>query len=82
MALSQPFKIRCRQDQISSTEVGLLTPGTDTTCQRGKENQTINHLLACEKPGTTSFTEVGLFTPPALTPPASVEKKIKPSTIC
>ena len=49
MALSQLFKIRCRQDQISSTEVGLLTPGTDTTCHCGKENQTINHLLACEK---------------------------------
>ena len=53
MALSQPFKIRCRQDQISSTEVGLLNPGTDATCQCGKENQTMNHLLTCEKTGTT-----------------------------
>ena len=63
MALSQPFRIRCRQVQISSTEVGRLTPRTDTTCQCGKENQTINHLLACEKTGNTSSTEVGLLTP-------------------
>ena len=53
MALPQPLKIRCGRDQISSTEVGLLTCGTDTTCQCGKENQAMNHLLTCEKTGTT-----------------------------
>ena len=28
---------------------GYLPPGTDTTCQCGKENQTMNHLLTCKK---------------------------------
>ena len=32
---------------------GYLLLGTDTTCQCGKENQTMNHLLTCEKTGTT-----------------------------
>ena len=32
---------------------GYLPHGTDTTCQCGKENQTMNHLLTCEKTGTT-----------------------------
>ena len=32
---------------------GYLLPGTDTICQCGKENQTMNHLFACEKTGTT-----------------------------
>ena len=32
---------------------GYLPPCTDTTCQCGKENQTMNHLLTCEKTGTT-----------------------------
>ena len=32
---------------------GYLSSGIDTTCQRGKENQTMNHLLTCEKTGTT-----------------------------
>ena len=34
-------------------KLGYLPPGTDTTCQCGKENQTMNHLLTCEKTGTT-----------------------------
>ena len=49
MRLSQPFKIRCKQDQSLLLQWGYLPPGTDTTCQCGKENQTVNHLLTCEK---------------------------------
>ena len=30
---------------------GYLPPGTDTTCQCAKENQTMNHLSSCEKTG-------------------------------
>ena len=55
MALPQPLK--CRQDQISSTQVGVLPPGIDTTIQCGKENQTISHLLTCEKTGTTCIMD-------------------------
>ena len=32
---------------------GCLPLGTGTTCHCGKENQTMNHLLTCEKPRTT-----------------------------